>query len=311
MYLNIDNIKCINIDHTSRCNLACPQCSRTNNNKLPILDLSLDDYKIMLEPFEGKDLLLWHCGNYGDVLASPTFDETLDYCLSKNFKIHITTNGSLRKKEWWTELAQKSKKIKVKFSIDGLKDTNHIYRVRSNFDKIIENARAFIDAGGNAEWAFIEFQHNQHQIKQAERMAKILGFKKFSVKYTVRGKNRNTEEKKKFNSQIFNNTISCKYKLRKTIFVDMNMQVWPCCWTATTPYVEANSDLKNICNKYGHNFNNLRIYGWNVLNHEFFQSFLEDSWNNNERLYVCGKMCAKNIETSSAHGNNQITKEIN
>ena len=38
-------------------------------------------------------------------------------------------------------------------------------------DKAIANARAFIDAGGKAEWQFIVFDHNKHQI---DRLYKLI-----------------------------------------------------------------------------------------------------------------------------------------
>ena len=57
---------------------------------------------------------------------------------------------------------------KVIFAIDGLEDTNHLYRVNTNFNKIMENAKAFINAGGIARWDFIAFAHNEHQIEEAK-----------------------------------------------------------------------------------------------------------------------------------------------
>src|SRR6056300_74404 len=106
MYLDINDIKKIQIDHTSRCNCMCPQCARvvdgkTVNPSMPIADLTLDDYKILLEPFEDNKITLFHCGNYGDALVSPTWDETYDYSLTRAKKVRIATNGSMRTPEWW------------------------------------------------------------------------------------------------------------------------------------------------------------------------------------------------------------------
>ena len=48
MYNSVIDIKKIQIDHTSRCNLACPQCARIYKNKInpsmPISDLTIKDY---------------------------------------------------------------------------------------------------------------------------------------------------------------------------------------------------------------------------------------------------------------------------
>lgn len=348
MYLSIDEIETIQLDHTSRCNLSCPQCARTGNNKLPVADLTVDDYKIILEPFEKEKIRLFHCGNYGDVLASPTFDETFDYCLLAGIKkIKIATNGSLRKPEWWKELAIKSKnKLKVVFSIDGLDDTNHIYRIGSNFKKIIENAQAFIDNGGNAEWAFIEFKHNYHQIEESKNLAKKIGFSEFSVKYTSRfasidiervktklgnyveetETNHNRKDKDQilelygsFDNYVNQTPITCKFQKNKTIFIDMCMNLWPCCWMGSPRYsgsvTPQTISFEHFFSIYGKDFNNLKEYGWEtVLNHEFFREYLEKSWNQQDdkfkRIYTCGRTCGNKFEFSSGYGKNYKSEDI-
>jgi MoaA/NifB/PqqE/SkfB family radical SAM enzyme len=351
MYINLKNIKTIQLDHTSRCNLGCPQCARMWNEgkelnpKMPITDLTLDDYKILLQPFN-KDVTLFHCGNYGDALASPTFDETFEYSLEHVKKIRIATNGSLRTPDWWTELAKKGKdKLYVIFSIDGLIDTNHLYRVGSNFKKIMENAHAFIQAGGEAEWAFIEFEHNYHQIESARQIATDMGFKKFSVKYTARFAdnnettiktkkgnvvkdkvNHNTDDKQKilktytnFDEYVNNTTIKCKYQQSQTVFVDMCMGLWPCCWMGAPAYFNHKTaqtkSFEHIWNMYGKDFNNMRIHGWDVLQHDFFQNYLDKSWNaqtdNYKRIYTCGRTCGNKFEFSSGHGKNIKKESIN
>jgi hypothetical protein len=44
-----------------------------------------------------------------------------------------------------------------------LEDTNHLYRENVEWKKIMENARAFISAGGTAHWDMLIFDHNKHQ----------------------------------------------------------------------------------------------------------------------------------------------------
>lgn len=351
-YLSIQDIKRIQIDHTSRCNCSCPQCARMFNDKLnekmPVTDLTLSDYEILLAPFPPKQLTLFHCGNYGDVIASPTFDEVHDYCLSKDVKhVRIATNGSMRKPEWWADLAKRSSdKLSIIFSIDGLSDTNHLYRVGSNFEKIIENASAFIKAGGKAEWAFIEFKHNYHQIAEAEELARKIGFEKFTVKYTARfadldqkttttkkgnvveeaDNNQNTKDKqdivalyKDFDDYVMKTPITCKYKRDNTMFVDMTMKLWPCCWMGAPAYFQHKNkqqpSFDHLINLYGNDFNNMRIHGWDVLNHEFFETYLYNSWNEQtdkfKRIYTCGRTCGEKFEFSSGHGKNKHDKELN
>ena len=108
----------------------------------------------------------------------------------------------------------------------------------------MENAKAFIDAGGNARWYFIEFQHNYHQIEQAQSMASDMGFKQFNAKYTgrfaeqqqtkvetkkgtvVKDKKTNHNQKdmreikktfKTFDRYVKQTPVTCKYKLAKKV----------------------------------------------------------------------------------------------
>lgn len=190
-YLSNEEVRYIQIDHNSTCNLRCPQCARTHEGAthpdLPLLELTLDDYKKFIPELPNLETVMW-CGNYGEVVISETFIECLEYVINNTkAKCIITTNGSARNTDWWSELAGVLKdRGKVNFSIDGLEDTNLIYRVNSKWNKIIENAKAFIDAGGHARWDYLVFGHNEHQVDQAVDMARDIGFDQFQIKLTNR-----------------------------------------------------------------------------------------------------------------------------
>ena len=351
MFLNIDEIKTIQMDHTSRCQLACPQCARFHGSQtelnpyMPIDDTTVDDYKIILEPFDPNTIKLFHCGNFGDSLASPTLDDCIDYSIEQGVKeFKMAVNGSARSKEWWRDLAQKSERIVVNFSIDGLADTNHLYRVNSNFEKIMQNAQAFIDAGGNARWYFIEFEHNYHQIETAKQLATDMGFKQFNAKYTGRfaeqqqkeietrkggivrdmQNNHNQKDMQKikktytsFEQYIEQTPIVCKYKKENSLFIDMQMKLWPCTWMGAPAYFgPANPQRKSfdsIYSLYGEDFNDMRKHGWAVLEHDFFARYLDRSWHNPDekykRIYTCGRTCGEEFEFSSGYGKN--TRRVN
>jgi hypothetical protein len=54
------------------------------------------------------------------------------------------------------------------------------------FKKIMQNAEAFIQAGGRARWDYIVFAHNEHQVEEAESLSKSMGFEKFQYKKSAR-----------------------------------------------------------------------------------------------------------------------------
>ena len=160
------DIENLHIELTNRCNAGCPSCARTGNFpgflsetifNSGLHDLSLDDIKSIckqLPKVKKVDL----CGNYGDPAVAPEFKEIVHYLSSKNIRSIISTNGAPRKPEYWEELALKN--VRIDFHIDGDENTNHLYRIGTNYHKIIDNAKAFIKAGGYARWAFIPFEHN-------------------------------------------------------------------------------------------------------------------------------------------------------
>ena len=187
-------IRVFHIEATSKCNLTCPQCARSPggfiNPILPMDELSIEDYKKVFDPDFCKQLdQIYFNGNYGDPASSTNLYEAISWMKSNGAKqVNFFTNGSLRTPAWWESMAKllTGKNDYVVFGIDGLADTNHIYRRGSNFEKIMENVQAFINAGGIARWDFIRFKHNVHQEEDAKELARKMGFKKFNAKGTAR-----------------------------------------------------------------------------------------------------------------------------
>ena len=267
-YLAFSEIRFLQMEPTSKCNLLCPQCARVDNGKinplLPLTELIPEDYdRIFTNELSDQLEHIWFNGSYGDPVASRHLNYVIDKLSCKKITFTIFTNGSLNSATWWRDLGNQFSKTNstVVFSIDGLKDTNHIYRVNSNFKKIMENATAYIQAGGRARWDFLVFEHNQHQVKEAMVLAKKMGFKEFHKKNTARfisgdytsrrssykvfnrkgnvinqlkepSKKRTDFEEvlKKYDSwdeYIDTTPIHCKFQNGKGIFIDCEALVWP------------------------------------------------------------------------------------
>jgi hypothetical protein len=141
------------------------------------------------------------CGNFGDPCACREFVDIYEYCREVNpcMGLSCNTNGSLRNPKWWSRLGAVMRPNQnmgnyCTFSLDGLEDTNHIYRRNTDWKKIMQNAQAFLDAGGIAHWDYIVFEHNEHQVEEARELAKKMGFKNFNVKRTTRWQNYENEK---------------------------------------------------------------------------------------------------------------------
>ena len=203
MYINADKVRLLHVEPTSRCNAMCPGCPRNNDGFGVIKGLVLQDLDpdiIIARAKELPNLQAVHlCGNIGDPIAYKHLNELLDKIIlqntffrnqniEKHWFVDIHTNGSLRSTKWWQELGKKCNKHLLRshdviFGIDGLEDTNHIYRQATNFNKIIDNAKAFIDAGGETQWQFIIFPWNKHQIQEASKLSNQLGFDRFVTRH--------------------------------------------------------------------------------------------------------------------------------
>lgn len=184
----------LHIELTNKCNAACPMCMRFHQSSpLPRTDLilseiSLDQFKSWFPPKLLKQLIqILFCGVHGDpILASEVYEIT-DYIMSSNPKINLqfNTNGGMRNPEWWEKfgkLLSKNPENRVVWSVDGLEDTNHLYRRNVQWSKLSANFTAYINAGGRAHWDYLIFKHNEHQIEQAKEYAKQIGFKEFIPK---------------------------------------------------------------------------------------------------------------------------------
>lgn len=286
-----NEIQVLHLEVTSRCNAACPMCLRSIhggalNPHLRLTEISLEDVKDFFPATFIKGLRQFYmCGNFGDPIAAKDTLEIFEYLrgLSPALRLDMFTNGSARPARWWKKLAQLG--VGVRFAVDGLADTNAIYRRGTSFEKIIKNMKTFIDAGGRAEWDFIIFKHNEHQVEEARGLAESLGVKRFFSKKTGRfyasatqefkpfvevmdkkgniiGKIEPPTEKKNVNEgllkgqmvveehgsmeEYFEQTqIDCIVNRQKSVYVSAEGLVFPCCWTANQLYLWWNKDMRS------------------------------------------------------------------
>jgi len=132
---------------------------------------------------------IFFCGSYGDPIMHPDFLDILQDFRNKNptLWLYIHTNGGVHDVDYWQEIATIMNGYgQIDFGFDGLDDTLHLYRRNVKFEIAIRNARAFIAAGGRAQWNYIVFKHNEHQIEQARQLSKDYGFYNFLPRKTGR-----------------------------------------------------------------------------------------------------------------------------
>ncbi len=305
-YINIGNLKTINAELTNYCNAACPMCPRFDFD-LNLVKESTNNSHTTLEIIKnniGPQVLaqierFYSCGVLGDGSMNPECLQIYEYVKQcGDAYLGLNTNGGARSPDFWQELGKL--KVGVTFSIDGLEDTNHLYRRNVKWEKLMNNVNAFIQAGGVANWDFLTFKHNQHQLEQAEELSKKLGFETFKRKWTTRWDDFDSDGnwvqresiqvddyklekvKKQTNTQQFataqkENVITDTFQTRKIscysfndwnreIYLAANGEVSPCCWLGDLKMHEAKNIIKDY-KKININHTNLK----EILEGDFFK----------------------------------------
>ena len=201
LQFDFDKIDEYQIEITSYCNAACPQCPRNNlgtgiNPYMPLTHLprSVIDQAFDIDLCQ-RLRQVFFCGSYGDPIMHPDFLEILRDFRRKSptLWLYIHTNGGVHDPEYWAEIAAIMNGYgQVDFGIDGLADTLHLYRKNVKYNSAIANAQAFINAGGRAQWNFIVFRHNEHQVEQVQQLGRDMGFYNVLIRRTGRFLNHTT-----------------------------------------------------------------------------------------------------------------------
>lgn len=199
MYPN--NIKALALELTDKCQASCPMCLRNYNggperNFVKNVEITLDEFKAWFPPEFLSNLdNCYACGNLGDPIVAKDTLEIFKYVRSCNAtcRLAIHTNGSMRTPKWWAELATVlAPNGVVIFGIDGFKGEHELYRKGTNWDKVIENATAFIQAGGNAAADTLVFKHNEDRVFELKEFLIGIGFSYVNIKTTPRFYNYDT-----------------------------------------------------------------------------------------------------------------------
>jgi sulfatase maturation enzyme AslB (radical SAM superfamily) len=236
-------IKVLHLEPTDVCQVACPLCARETdpefNKKLqhhltiPHIQKHVSDRVV-----KGLDKVFM-CGNYGDPAAGKY---TLDIYrwfrnLNPNITLGMNTNGALQTTFYWHELGRLFNQSRdyVVFSIDGLEDTNPVYRVNSNWKKLMANVEAYISAGGSAHWDMLVYKHNQHQVDACEQLARDMGFSWFRAKVSKRPLTDRLESPIGWMRPVVNRgPIKCHVLQEKSLYIDAQGRSSPCCWLGST-----------------------------------------------------------------------------
>ena len=182
--LRIADLKTVILELSSKCNARCPFCSRLDKKRpYPPADITYADFLRLPEELFATLRQLSLAGNFGDFCcnADAPCIAARAIALAPELRLMGDTNGSFQPASWWAELGRSfaNGNSQATFALDGLADTHALHRKGTDFHTVLRNAEAFAAAGGVAYWKFIVFRHNEHQLDEAERIARETGFARF------------------------------------------------------------------------------------------------------------------------------------
>lgn len=233
------------IELTRRCPLVCPACNRTVKFDSMVIDPSMDIEFDVLKTFfndtvikQSNFVLLQ--GNLGDPIYHPRFHDIAELFFDVD-ALSTITNGMHNIHFWERALATWPANSKITLSIDGLADTNAIYRVNSKWatlqrvlDLISKTPRKC-----TLNWKFIVFEHNKHQVQDALQLSKKLGFDEFQIQRSRKFSNNTISPY--YGADIFDNEVALdQFELDPYCFsgdihyINAAGDYYPCCWWPDT-----------------------------------------------------------------------------
>lgn len=322
----------LHIELTDKCQARCPMCARNHNGGaersfVGQRDITLEKFKDWFDDIWLSELdNFYACGNYGDPIIARDCLEIFQYVRSvnKTARLSIHTNGSARTVDWWQELAKAG--VEVSFGIDGFETSHVLYRRGTNWNNIVANMTAFINAGGTAVVDCLIFKHNEHEVSDFEQFMKKLGVSKINFKYTGRFYNMDSFPVQDISgnieyriepSSIKKSSVNVdaviknpdtwtrdihivpKCQQRKEIYVDSRGNVFPCCWVGSDwveSFINEENDLQRLRNRLvsntKENFKDIGIANLDVVNiREVKWRDLAGLWNGLDKPWICAKNC--------------------
>lgn len=350
---NLTKVANLHIELTSKCNASCPACPRNIDGgplspDLKIAELYYDDVAAIFDNDIVKQLgMVNYCGSQGDPAVSSDLPKILNFFQTKNSNPNylvqqIRTNAGIHSADYWTELGNFFASCArnnfdkglygvscVVFSVDGLEDTNHLYRRGVKWDNVYRNMKAYSATGAKGVWEFLKFKHNEHQIVEAEALARELNLK-FVVKnplgfssadggMTVRNKAGEYEYTLYPASQDKVDaapaepakliSIFCKATNTKTqdFYITAEGYVVPCCWIGGIFGQPGQSASRRQFQKFVDDFDfeqfNVRKHPLeDILTGPAMGEFYASRWKNNELLF-CAECCGQDSHIDKVYPN--------
>lgn len=233
----------ISLEASSICQLKCPVCP---TSKGEIRDsvigsgfLKLKDFKNFVDT--NPNIKAIELSNWGEIFLNPEIKDIIKYAYER--KISLTALNGVNLNTIKEDVLESLVKYKFRFltvSLDGATaETYKIYRKGGDFEKVIDNIKKINDLKRRYKskfpylvWQFVIFSHNEHELKDAKKMAEQLDmgfFPKLNWDSSF-----SPSAKKEFSLKQFE-------EKEKKVYLNLCIQFW------TSPQINWDGKLLGCC----------------------------------------------------------------
>lgn len=178
----------VDVEPTTGCNFRCTMCQVSSPN-FRSQNMSIETFKNFIN--QNKQLLKIKLQGMGEPTVNNKFLEMISLANDFGITVEFTTNGSLLDEKFINQLLKK-KISKITISIDGAtKETFESIRIKSNFNKVIENAKNLIKSSKNyylkpeiCAWTVVQ-KDNSHEFEKIFYLCNEIGFDNLSYQFHI------------------------------------------------------------------------------------------------------------------------------
>lgn len=276
------------IDPANICPLQCPLCPtglRQHGRKTGLMSLETCK-KIIDQTKEYTFFIRFY--NWGEPFINQDIFQMIDYAHKNKVGTNFSTNFNPVDDEMIEKIASSPLDYLI-VSIDGTnQEAYEKYRKGGDFQKVISNLEKLIALKNKnmiVEWLFVVNKHNQHQMKEAERLAQEIGVDILHFSPTIDSlsatdmSDRGGETYKEFQSDYKTDcekSSFCSWLYSRMVF-NWDGKVSPCCALDGEKYDFGDTN-KNSVKEI-----------WNNEKYQLARRVFRDGLQNKYKEFICSK----------------------
>lgn len=178
----------LGMEVTGRCNLRCPLCPRTAQDRRPQGDMKWEDFKMIIDKLSPY-LFSVRLHNYGEPMLHPLLPQMIEYVHKKGVYTNFHTNGHFLTTKNIESLLN-SGLDEINIALDGMSQSTYsYYRVEGDFERVRSGVVLLCNSKKEKKLKrprvnlqFLVMAHNEHEIPDIISFASSVGVDRLYLK---------------------------------------------------------------------------------------------------------------------------------